>query len=261
LVIFEFAEAGNAVATIVKTKAKQKSLCYSGGRLDLAMVSLFKEPLLQLGVRASEIMASFYQAIQDFPKPNLNDLLTQGGNSYADLKLTIKTFGGNGSIEITPGALITKLQNLKQTVGDAKAAKTHFAWSERTLAKAIDNVEISERLLRASIWLRCDGGTQAVERFLNAKGNAAFKLDAGSYEQLQKEFTLQFSGLDASRATKVSLLLQRSVVEWDLYFQYDHTLIGSPVVAVPVAEQFDEGEKELRSLMEHLGLKQNENDA
>jgi hypothetical protein len=199
-------------------------------------------------------MGTFYAGLKDFQRPSLSDLQTQGGNSYADLKLTIRTFAGQGRIDITPGALVVGLPDMARTAGNAEAAKAHLAWCEDTLGKALEHLEISERLVRASMWTKCEGGSAAVENFLAQKGNAALKLDEGAYASLKKDFTLQFSGLDASRATKVGLILQRSMGEGDLFVQFDYTLIGSPAVAKTVSEQFQEAESELRNLLLHVGL-------
>jgi hypothetical protein len=237
-------------------KADQGVILYTtGARLDVGMVSLFRDPILQLGVRASEVMATFYAGLKEFQRPSLGDLQTQGGNSYADLKLTIKTFGGQGRIDITPGALVVGLPDMGRTAGNAVVAKGHLSWCEDTLKKALDYVEISERLMRASMWVNCEGGAAAVEDFLGRKGNAALNLDKGEYASLKKEFTLQFSGLDASRGRKIGLVLQRSMGEGDLFGQFDYTMVGSPIVEKTVNEQFDEAEKELRLLMLQVGLK------
>jgi hypothetical protein len=111
---------------------------------------------------------------------------------------------------------------------------------------------------RANLWLACDGGPAAVEAFLGEKGNAALKLDQGTYGALKKEFTLQFNGLDASRATKVGLTLQRSMGEGDLFVQFDHTQYGT---MPPVRKQFEEAERELCSLLLHVGLEPRKDDA
>ncbi len=97
--------------------------------------------------------------------------------------------------------------------------------------------------------------------FLGEKGNAALKLDQGAYAALKKEFTLQFSGVDASKATKVALSLQRAVHEADLFVQFDHTQYGSPRVTQTVKEQFDAAEIEAEALMLHVGLKARKDDA
>ncbi len=237
-------------------KVNQSIILYTTGeRLDVGMVSLFREPVFQLGVRASDVMAIFYAGLKDFQRPSLSDLQTQGGNSYADLKLTIKTFGGQGRIDISPGALVVGLPNLARSAGKAEIAKGHLAWCEETLAKALDDVEISERLIRASMWVSCEGGVDAVDKFLEERGNAALNLDKGEYASLKKEFTLQFSGLDTSRNTKIGLTLQRAVGEGDLFGQFDYTIIGSPVVDKAVNEQFNDAEKELKDLMLQVGIK------
>jgi hypothetical protein len=218
------------------------------------MVSVFREPYLQLGVRASDVMEQFYRAIQTPNRPALRDLITAGGNSYADLKLTINTFGGGGRIDITPGTLIVDLTNISAESSHADIAKEHLQLCEDTARKALGGVEISERFMRANMWLECEGGRPAMLAFLAEKGNAALKLDKVPYGGLQKEFTLQFNGLDPSRATKLGFALQPSVGVGDLFVQFDHTHYGRPLVTKSPKEQFDDAEKELRALMLHLGL-------
>jgi hypothetical protein len=238
-------------------KTAQTLLFYKkGGRLDLTMVSVFRQPVFQLAGRAAEVLAEFYRSVQDYPRPALGDLLTQGGNSYADLKLTIKMFGGTGRIDITPAVLGVGLPDATRAAGSVEAAKGYLAWCETTLEGAIEGIEISERLMRASAWINCEGGPEAVEAFLSEKGNAALRLDEGEYGTLKKEFTLQFIGVDASRAVKLGLLLQRSMGEGDLFVQFDYTVIGSPLVAQTVTHQFEAAEEELKALLLHVGLKQ-----
>jgi hypothetical protein len=225
----------------------------SGARLTIGMASAFREPVLRLGVQASEVMETFYKALRTTQSLNLNDLLTFGGNSYGDLKLTINTFRGSGRIDITPAALVVDLREIRLEDGHAESAKNHLQLCEDTL-RTILKVEVSERFMRANLWLACEGGPTSVETFLGERGNAALKLDQGKYATLKKEFTLQFSGLDASNATKISLALQRSMAQGDLFVQFDHTQYGSPIVAQSVMQQFEVAEKELQALMTHVGL-------
>jgi hypothetical protein len=175
-------------------------MLYRGVRITALMVSVLREPMFQLAMQASDIMETFYKALQPFQRLSLNNLLTFGGNSYGDLRLTINTFGGGGRIDIRPDALIVELRDLHREVDYVEAAKEHLQLCEDTLRKALNGVEISERLMRASMWLTCEGGPVAVEAFLGEKGNAALKLDQGPYAALKKEFALQFNALDAPTA-------------------------------------------------------------
>ena len=131
---------------------------------------------------------------------------------------------------------------------------------EDTLQKAlkgvkIKEVEIMQRGMRADLWLACDGGPKAVEAFLGEKGNAALKLDQGPYAAMKKEFTLQFNGLDASKARKVAFGMDQSRTgEGDLFLQYEDVRLGSPGVNRTVTEQFQEAKKDLETLMLHVGL-------
>jgi hypothetical protein len=236
-------------------------MLFSAVRTFAQMISVFREPELHLGVQASHVMETFYKALQTSQRLNLSDLHTSGGSSYGDLKLTINTFLGGGRIDITPGALIIDLRDVLRETGQAEVAKEHLQQCENTLRNALKGVEISERLMRVSLWVACDGGPAAVETFLGEKGNAALKLDQGAYAVLKKEFTLQFSGLDASRATKIGLGLERSRTVGDLFLQFDHTHYGSPSVTQTVVEQFEEAEKELETLMLHVGLEPKRSDA
>jgi hypothetical protein len=111
------------------------------------------------------------------------------------------------------------------------------------------------------MWLECEGGRPAVEAFLAEKGNAAFKLNQAPFESLKKEFILQFNGLDASKATKMGLLMQRSPGEGDLFVQFEHTHYGNPVVTKSPKEQFEEAHTEFRALMLHMGLESKDDDA
>jgi hypothetical protein len=236
-------------------------MLYSGVRITALMVTVLREPMFQLAMQASDIMETFYKALQPSQRLSLSNLLTFGGNSYGDLKLTINTFRGGGRIDITPGALIVELSDLHRETGYVEAAKEHLQLCEDTLRKALKSVEISERLMRASMWLACEGGPVAVEAFLAEKGNAALKLDQGAYAALKKEFTLQFNGLDAPTATKIGLALQRSMGEGDLFVQFEHTHYGSPGVMQTVEEQFEEAKIKLNALMLHIGLEQKKDDA
>lgn len=236
-------------------------MLYDVVRLTIAMASAFREPVFRLGVQASDVMETFYKAIRTSQPLNLNDLLTFGGNSYGDLKLTINTFRGSGRIDITPGALIVDLRDVRRGVGQVEEVKNHLQLCEDTVRAILKEVQISERFLRANLWLACEGGASGVEAFLEKKGNAALRLEQGPYAPLKKEFTVQFSGLDASKATKMGLALQRSMGEGDLFVQFDHTQYGSPTVTQTVKEQFEVAGKELELLLTHVGLEPKKNDA
>ena len=219
------------------------------------MVSSYREPYLQLGVRASDVMEHFYRAIQTPDRIQLKDLITSGGSSYADLKLTINTFRGAGQIEITPAALFVELKDMIRKTGHADVVKDHLQLCEDTAHKALAGLDVAERLMRASIWLACEGGRPATEAFLAEKGNAALKLDLGIYGNMKKEFAVQFNGLDAGKATKIGLVMELSSPgDADLFVQFDHTRYGSPAVTATAKEQFEGAEKDLKALLHHVGL-------
>jgi hypothetical protein len=218
------------------------------------MVSSFREPALQIGVHVSEVMKAFYDAIETPQKPALRDMLTYGGNSYADLRLTINTFGGRGRIDIAPGSLTVDIKGFVQEAAHVELLKEHLQLCENTLLTALKGVEISERLMRANQWVGCENGAAAVEAFLAEKGNAALKLDQGAYMNLKKEFTIQFVGLDASKATKLALVLERSAGDGDLFVAFEHVRYGSPRVMQTVMQQFEEARNEMQALMLHVGL-------
>jgi hypothetical protein len=235
-------------------------MLYRGVRITGLMVSVLREPVFHLAIQASDIMEAFYKALQPSQRLSLSNLLAVGGNSYEDLRLTINTFRGRGRIDLTPGTLRVELNDLPQETGYMEAAKEHLQLCEDTLRKAL-SVEISERFMRATMWLACEGGPGAVEAFLGEKGNAALKLDQGAYAGLKKEFAFQFNALDPSKATKVGLTLQRSMGDGDLWVQFEHTHYGSPAVTQTVEKQFEEAKIELDALMLHVGLKQETDDA
>jgi hypothetical protein len=223
------------------------------------MLSGFREPDLRLGVKASDVMQAFYRAFQAFQvaQKNLGDFLTFGGNSYGELKLRINNpFPGADRIDITPGALLVELSPMPGLRTGWQGIKDQLQLCEDTLGATLNDVEISERVLRTNMWVACEGGSAAVEAFLRERGNAALKLDQGPYASWQKEFTFQFSGLNASKATRVGLTLQRAAAGLgDLFVQFDHTYYGSPDVAKRAIEQVEEAESELETLIQHLGLK------
>jgi hypothetical protein len=223
--------------------------------MTIAMVGAFREPCLQLGLRASLVFEDFYKALQSEQRLNLSDLRTSGGTSYGDLKLSLNTFNGRGSIEITPAAIIVELRDLVREAADLKLLKEHLQTCEDTLKRALEGLELSERQFRAILWLECEGGFESVEAFLGERGNAALKLDKGPYATLKKDFTLQFSGLDAVKRTKLGLGLQRSLSDvGHLYLVFDHTVYGSTSVTETVSAQFDRAAQDLQDLMRHVGL-------
>ncbi|MBU1213017.1 MAG: hypothetical protein KJ587_17370 [Alphaproteobacteria bacterium] len=232
-------------------------------RIDIGMVSVYREPYLQLGVRASDVMEQFYRALQGPDRIPLRDLITSGGSSYAELKLTINTFGGAGRIDITPGALIVELKDMIREARPATdVVKEHLLLCEETAHKALTSLNVTERILRAGVWLACEGGRPATEAFLAEKGNAALQLDHGIYGNLKKEFTVRFHGLDVDKATKIGLALEVSSLEGaDLFAEFDHTRYGSPSVTSSPKEQFQEAEKELMALLHHVGLEPEKIDA
>ena len=235
---------------------------FTSARNIVRMVSVYREPYLQLGVRASDVMEHFYRALQTPDRIALKDLITSGGSSFADHKLTINTFQGAGRIDITPGALIVELKDMIREAGHADVVKDHLLLCEETAHKALAGLGIAERFMRASIWLACEGGRPAAEAFLSEKGNAALKLDLRPYGNLKKEFAFQFNGLDAEKATKIGLGMElSSLANADLFVQFDHTRYGSPAVTASAKEQFVEAEKDLEALFHHVGLEPKKDNA
>lgn len=235
-------------------------MLYTPVRIIGVMVSAFSEPAFRLGVQASDVMEVFYRALKSSQNLTLNDLQTFGGNSYADLRLTINTFRGGGRVDITPGALIVEMRRAPGETNYLEVAKEHLQLCENTLRRALPAVEISNRLLQAHLWMACEGGSAAMEAFLEEKGNAALKFDQGAYAALKKEFKIQFNGLDASKATMLGLDLERSTGEGDLFLRFSHRQYGSPALTQAVTEQFETARKELQTLMLHVGLEPKRDD-
>jgi hypothetical protein len=177
-------------------------MLYTPVRVFGGMVSAFSEPAFRLGVQASDVIEVFYRALKSSQNLTLNDLQTFGGNTYADLRLTINTFRGGGRVDITPGALTVDVTGVPGETNHLEVAKEHLQLCENTLRRALPALEISSRLLHAHLWMACEGGTTAMEAFLEKKGNAALKFDQGPYAALKKEFKIQFNGLDTSRVQR-----------------------------------------------------------
>src|SRR5262249_40312617 len=95
----------------------ERPMLYSVVRLTAVMHTAFREPLFQLATQASDILETFYRALQPSQQLKLSDLLTFGGNSYGDLRLRINTFRGGGGINVTPSALIVELNDLQGETG------------------------------------------------------------------------------------------------------------------------------------------------
>ena len=53
-------------------------MLYDGVRLTILMASAFREPVLRLGVQASDVMETFYKAIQNLNAPALVTCLRLG---------------------------------------------------------------------------------------------------------------------------------------------------------------------------------------
>lgn len=224
-------------------------------RLIVGMVCNFREPVLKLGLLATSVFENFYRRIGQTQKLNMTDLQSFGGTSYADLKLSIRTFGGEGRVDVTPTALIVEVNDVVRTRESVNAIKEHLQVCEASLQSAIPDVQLAERLLRTNLWLDSDGGADSVNKFMAARGNAALKLDQGPYAALKKDYTLQFEGLDLEKATRIGLTMQRSYVDvGDLYLQFDHSITGSPELQQSSDDHIVKAEEELKALLDHLGL-------
>ena len=216
---------------------------YTDGLLSLTMLSAFSRPFLKLGVKAVDIMEAYYSVLQTPRPPTMSELLTAGGNSYADLKLTAVTFGGQGRVDVTPTALVVDIRDASRTVGGAQQAKEHFALCESTLASAMEGVEFSERVLRAQVFLTCEGGAKAVEQFIAEKGEGAFKLTPSPVTEWTKQYSLEFRAVDPSTSSRLQLKVEPAVALRDLFVEFTHTAIGSPIVALSVARALRRGRK------------------
>jgi hypothetical protein len=216
------------------------------------MASAYQKPAFRLGVKSIELIAAYYDALSESQNLSPADLSVSGGTLYSDLKVGVNTFDGQGRIEITAGALVVDLTRLN--LNDVVLLRDHLQLCEDTMKQVLDDVQLSERTMRANVWVSLEGGSNAASEFLSRRGNAAFSLNDSKYAHKDTEFMLQFRSLDLDSTSVFSFFIERSRAEGDLYIQFDHSLRGAPVAARRASDQVDDAREELGIILRHLGL-------
>jgi hypothetical protein len=228
-------------------------------RLNLLVGIQLAEPFLLLPKLVPDVAEKFYRALSPRHNISLNDMQTAGGNSFGDVKLTINVYGGSGKIDITPSGLITDLRNLVQTADDLKAIRDYLVTCEQTLIAAIGKnespVDIRQRDIRASVWIECEEGPDAAERWLAERGQAALSLDPSLYQEMHREFTLQVHLVDKEGRGRMGVGIQKSLVDFGhLYLVCEHQTYRKEETLVAVDANFDKAYADLEGLLRAVGL-------
>jgi hypothetical protein len=223
------------------------------GRIDVVTLVSFAEPILTLPQKTAEVLGAFYNHLSSRQNVRLEDLQSFGGTNYAEVKLSIRTFGNKGRIDITPNSLGMVCADLIGGDDDVRALKDYLQACEDIVVSTI-GAKASERTFRASAWLECEGGFDVVDATLGARGEAAFKFDGTEYAAYERHFKLQSNLNDASRGINMTLSVERSrVPRWHLFLECDFAF--KPVASMPsLSEQFDVAESEFQRFAKHLNL-------
>lgn len=138
---------------------------FSTTRWDVAVERPFRRPNFKLSRCAVEVLESFYDALSPDYTPAMSDLSAKPAMTMGDIAIRISMFGGNGLVEIGAEKMTARFEGL-HSKKDGEAVQNVVLLSEAALQKALPDIEYKGAAIRTSAWLACDGGTKAVESFL-----------------------------------------------------------------------------------------------
>ena len=224
---------------------------YTIGKLQFTSVTGYREPYLQLPGKAAEVLEGYYKALHPRYRIDLKDLQSLGGTSFGDLKVVISALGGRARVEVTPAVMITEYRD----VDDLAAIRDFLVVAESTLQAKLPGVLLQQRAIRAAGWLKIDEGSPAVERMLQERGDAAFKLQDGTFKDWTRNYTLEV-GLDDQKGKRLSMLLERSNVpeHGELFARCDYAQADLGEGLSSAEEAFDGAFKYFELLLKHADL-------
>jgi hypothetical protein len=178
---------------------------FTVGRLDIVAVQTLAPPLFGLPARAPELFEALYSELNEQFPMRPADLQVTGGTAYSDIKVTVKS-GDKLEADIGANGFYAHMLD----VGDKEHFKKLVSTYETTLQSFFPRIAFVDSLLRLKGWLECEGGTEAVEATLQARGEQVFGLK--SFGGFLKDYTFRTELRRPDETWSVSMLLQRSAL-------------------------------------------------
>ena len=191
---------------------------FTVGRLDILAGQALAPPLFGLPGRAPELFEALYGELNEQLPMRLEDLQIAGGTAYSDFKMTMKS-GESFQADIGANGFFVRLSE----IADRERFKTLVNTYETTLQNLFPKTVFVDSFVRLHAWLKCEGGMEAVDTDLRARGDSAFRLQ--SHNQYSTEYTLRTTLTRPDQKLSVSIKLERSAVPniGDLYAESNVT--------------------------------------
>ncbi len=199
---------------------KLRTMKYNRFATNVRYQARFASPQFQLPNVAAEVIEGFYNALNPRFTLNLSDLQSLGGHSYADVALRISLLSGKGQLEVRPDRFSTFFQDLRSDE-ELITVRDCVELSEDALATTLPDLEVLDRAIQLSFWLKCEGGPDAVTELLNQHGQRGLPIAKEDFGAQDFDHTLRVDLRNSDERWQVNFSFQKSVPGADLFFLVD----------------------------------------
>ena len=196
-------------------------------RLDIGYGLTLAEPAFELATIGHRVFETFYKILSPRFPVNLSDLQSTPARTYEDFSYTINLFGGSGTLNIRTQGLAAGFERLSSNE-HLKLISDCVALCEEALWTVLPDSELKSRQFTVLSWLKCEGGTRAVNDLLQRHGSQGIPIAVGDFaiEDLNYRLGADFTTMSESWGGK--LALERSALDGaDLFYRLETTYLGN----------------------------------
>lgn len=175
----------------------------------------FDQPIFSLAQRQTDVLeACFRKVAQSYPL-DLGDLRAPGGETYADLVVTVRYPRLRGGVEVRVNRLTGRFEGLVSEE-DADQSMLFVSKCEEAIQEVFPDIVVASTSTNIMSWLTCDGEKRNVEELLSLRQQVQFDPSAVGGEKAR--FFVRGQILNEAEEWSLAFGLEPSVLpEYGLY--------------------------------------------
>lgn len=218
-------------------------------RTDIEIQQALREPAFAMAKQGAEILAEVYRSVLPHCPIDMEDLSISGGATFGDLLLSVRAFGGNGTIAMRVDRITAVFRQV--TINDIPIVKNFSDSAIRGFFVALPDAAPGALKYSCSAWIACEDGAGAAQEMLEKRGFAAFGMDRGLFSEYRSQFSLQADMTHLSKGHTASIKIELSAVpNANLYVRASVEFSA----AGAIQERFDEARNIFMAALSHLDL-------